>query len=551
MRADPQFYVTGGTLRANAGCYLERQADREVYDTLLRGEFCYVLTARQMGKSSLMVRSTLRLRQAGANVVAVDLTGLGSNLTPEQWYEGMALQIGQRIQLETEMEDFWATKKQVAPCQRLFMGISEVVQPLLRQRVAEALPEEDQLSDVRSELSLWRSLIVFIDEIDMVRSLPFSTDEFFGAIRECYNSRAWGAQLGQVSFCLLGVATPSQLIQDPKVSPFNIGHRIELADFSRQQLDDLGVGFGGGPRAERILDRVHAWTGGHPYLTQKLCRSTAESDPTQTRRAPYHLVDRLCRDLFLNPKASAQDDNLLFVRDRVLNSEVERSAILGLYEDTLRGRYVSADTRDPVVNCLLLSGLVRPEQGRLRVRNRIYARKFNLRWVRRELPSLSVRAQRKAYWRGMTRAALFSTVAVSLLLVFSLQQSRLAKSEAERSARLQQLDAFFELSEDLFALASTDGRFLKLNRKWEEVLGYSRDYLCSVPYNSFVHPEDRDGTATRTRHLAEGLSVLNFTNRYRCHHGSYVTLVWRATTDPDTGLICATARVIETASGDE
>lgn len=47
--AESSFYVTGGTLRADAPSYVERQADQELFEGLLRGEFCYVLTARQMG----------------------------------------------------------------------------------------------------------------------------------------------------------------------------------------------------------------------------------------------------------------------------------------------------------------------------------------------------------------------------------------------------------------------------------------------------------------------------------------------------------------------
>src|SRR5947209_5171185 len=79
--APRRFYVVGGNLHPNDPSYVERPADRDLYEALRRGEFCYVLTARQMGKSSLMVRTATRLRAEGVAVAIVDLTGIGRNLT--------------------------------------------------------------------------------------------------------------------------------------------------------------------------------------------------------------------------------------------------------------------------------------------------------------------------------------------------------------------------------------------------------------------------------------------------------------------------------------
>src|SRR5437763_12538517 len=119
-RSDPSFYVTGGTLRHDALCYVERQADRDLYEALTRGEFCYVLHARQMGKSSLMARTAVRLKEEGAHVVVLDLTGLGQNLTAEQWYAGLLGDMGQQLDIEEELIEFWGAHTRLGPL-RCFM----------------------------------------------------------------------------------------------------------------------------------------------------------------------------------------------------------------------------------------------------------------------------------------------------------------------------------------------------------------------------------------------------------------------------------------------
>src|SRR5437773_6774502 len=112
------FYVTGGTLRQDAPSYIERQADKDLYEGLSRGEFCYVLTSRQMGKSSLMVHTAARLRREGAAVVVLDLTALGINLSPEQWYHGLLGHLGRQLDLEDEVDDFWHAHQSLGPLQR-------------------------------------------------------------------------------------------------------------------------------------------------------------------------------------------------------------------------------------------------------------------------------------------------------------------------------------------------------------------------------------------------------------------------------------------------
>src|SRR5438105_4537109 len=121
------FYITGGTLPLDASSYVERQADRELLADLLEGEFCYVLDTRQMGKSSLMVRTAARLREQGATVDVLDLNAIGQNLTPKQWYDGLLALLGRQLDCEEPLENFYLDNPQLGPLQRFMEAIRQVV----------------------------------------------------------------------------------------------------------------------------------------------------------------------------------------------------------------------------------------------------------------------------------------------------------------------------------------------------------------------------------------------------------------------------------------
>src|SRR5207237_703130 len=141
------------------------------------------------------------------------------------------------------------------------------------------------------------------------------------------------------------------LVRDVRTTPFNIGRRIELNDFTAIEAAPLAVGLkrlpsagdaetrrkpgeeGSGPfspsqdhkgeqdhrrEAERLLQRIFFWTGGHPYLTQRLCEAVAEALILQNRKGIsvyLPLVDRICEELFLSANARERDDNIIFVRE--------------------------------------------------------------------------------------------------------------------------------------------------------------------------------------------------------------------------------------------
>jgi hypothetical protein len=73
----PEFYTAGGTLDPIASSYIVRSADTELLEAVKQGQFCYILTPRQMGKSSLMVRTAKSLQESGINSVIIDLSAIG------------------------------------------------------------------------------------------------------------------------------------------------------------------------------------------------------------------------------------------------------------------------------------------------------------------------------------------------------------------------------------------------------------------------------------------------------------------------------------------
>jgi hypothetical protein len=105
--------------------------------------------------------------------------------------------------------------------------------------------------------------VIFVDEIDSVLSLNFNIDDFFAVIRDCYNQRASKPDYRRLTFARIGVATPSDLIQDKRRTPFNIGRAIELTGFELQEARPLAFGLAQKvSNSQEVLKEILAWTGG-------------------------------------------------------------------------------------------------------------------------------------------------------------------------------------------------------------------------------------------------------------------------------------------------
>ncbi len=109
--------------------------------------------------------------------------------------------------------------------------------------------------------------------MDEVKAVPSEySEDFFSILRAIYNTVQLKPEFKYITFILAGTYNPVDLIKNETVSPFNIAHRVHLADFSLEEIRKL-VHKGGwsDEQAERLAKHIHHWTDGQPYLSQLLC----------------------------------------------------------------------------------------------------------------------------------------------------------------------------------------------------------------------------------------------------------------------------------------
>jgi WD40 repeat protein len=376
-------YQVGGSLEYEHPTYVKRQADTELYASLIAGEFCYVLNSRQMGKSSLQVQTMKRLREkAGFKCMAIDLTDIGSE-TSDYWYFGIISELirGGTLSRKVDSDSWWQQRQLLSPSQRLSQFIEDVL---------------------LTEIS--QNIVIFIDEIDSILNLSWK-DDFFLLIRACYNKRTMNSEYKRLAFCLLGVATPADLIRDKDRTPFNIGKAIDLTGFTfeeaRPALIPGLIGERSEEISEEILAEVFQWTNGQPFLMQKLCQLMVYKSASRTADVEV-LVKKYIID---NWEANDEQEHFKTIRRRLLLDYQDRTALLlGIYQQILTDadRKISADNSLDQRR-LQLSGLVVKRHGYLQVYNPIYAAIFNLDWVQQELAKLRPYQENFAAWIASNR----------------------------------------------------------------------------------------------------------------------------------------------------
>ncbi|ARV58431.1 hypothetical protein BZZ01_07065 [Nostocales cyanobacterium HT-58-2] len=401
-------FQVGGSLTTDTLTYVKRKADEELFQALKKGEFCYILNCRQMGKSSLLVRTCHLLQQEGYRCTTVDMSCIGSeNITPLQWYKGVVTDLWRGLNLSSKvhLKSWWREEEDISLLQQLHRFIEEIL--------FVQFPQE--------------KIVIFIDEIDTILSLNFAVDDFFALIRSCYNRRAINPEYNRLTFAIFGVATPSDLIADKNRTPFNIGRAIELHGFQLDEAQPLVKALEDKfSHSERILNEILSWTGGQPFLSQKICNLFLNFSKNQINDSldkmnsckhisyssktvinylstivavheEYSVEQLVYEHIICNWESQDEPQHLRTISNRILSNEQRAGRILSIYQLMLQGVEVKADDSREQIE-LLLSGLVVKKQGVLKMRNLIYQEVFNTEWVEKQLRNLRPYSQAFDAW---------------------------------------------------------------------------------------------------------------------------------------------------------
>jgi hypothetical protein len=198
----------------------------------------------------------------------------------------------------------------------------------------------------------------------------------------------------------LGVATPSELIKDKKRTPFNIGKGIELTGFEFAKDSPLINGFSHlTNNPEALLKEILAWTGGQPFLTQKICDLIRESQIKVPDGEEVSFVENLVRERVIENWESHDDpEHFKTIRDRILKRDEQKTAyLLDLYQQIWQSGEIDADNSIEQSD-LQLAGIVVKKDGKLKVYNCIYYTIFDNLWIEKTLAGLRPYADSFRQW---------------------------------------------------------------------------------------------------------------------------------------------------------
>lgn len=238
----------GGAVPLDSAFYVTRSVDADLQSAIAtRDSIILIKGARQMGKTSLLARGLHFARDQGIKAVSTDLQKFNADSfrTVDALYQTMAESMADQLELDTMPADLWETRR----------GPNANFERYIRRAVLQR----------GREPLLWA-----MDEIDRLFATPFGS-EVFGLLRSWHNERALDPS-GPWAFLTIAIAYATEahlFITDLNQSPFNVGTRLVLEDFTQLQVSELNRRYNQPLRTVDELNRFHRLVGGQPYLVRR------------------------------------------------------------------------------------------------------------------------------------------------------------------------------------------------------------------------------------------------------------------------------------------
>jgi len=238
----------GGVVPLDSSYYIPRPADKDFADSMSRGDsIVLVKGARQMGKTSLLARGLQHARTLGARVVTTDLQVLDENqlTTDTALYLALATSIASQLDLPESPKKRWDPD----------LGANMNLEYFIRKQVLGSFTER---------------LVWGLDEVDRLFACDFGS-QVFGLFRSWHNRRSLDP-FGPWTRLTLAIAYATEahlFISDLNQSPFNVGTRLELDDFTVEQVAELNCRYNNPMKTDDEIRRLHILLGGQPYLTRR------------------------------------------------------------------------------------------------------------------------------------------------------------------------------------------------------------------------------------------------------------------------------------------
>ncbi len=234
-----------GTMDPQSALYVERPADAIALREIGRqGVTITIKGPRQMGKSSLLMRTAAAAAEAGKQVVFLDFQLFDRTALedPDIFFRQFCAWITDELDLEDKVEEYWARP----------LGNSQKCTRYMGRHVLK---------------SVAGPIVLAMDEVETVFDTSFRSD-FFSMLRSWHNDRAIKMQWKMLDLALVTSTEPYQLIENLNQSPFNVGQVIELTDFTEEQVAEANEKHDN-PLSEADLGRLNDLLSGHPYLIRK------------------------------------------------------------------------------------------------------------------------------------------------------------------------------------------------------------------------------------------------------------------------------------------